>query len=340
MASSDVPEPCLRISGLGVRLRKGGAPLVDDISFDIRPGETLALVGESGSGKSLTSLAILRLLPRSLLARGRIEFAEAGATVNLGTIDISAIRRIRGNRIAMIFQEPMTSLNPVFTVGEQISEGLRLHKGLTRREALDRALELMGQVGIPDAEGRLSAYPHELSGGMRQRVMIATALSCDPEILIADEPTTALDVTIQAQILDLIRKLQAQRQMAVLFITHDLGVVAEMADRVAVMYSGRIIEEAPVAGLFADPAHPYTRALLALAPRIHAPGETPPPIRPIPGIVPDPQNRPSGCAFHPRCAHFLPGLCDAGPPPQEDFADGHRVRCFRRAELTGGALHA
>jgi ABC-type dipeptide/oligopeptide/nickel transport system ATPase component len=239
---------------------------VDGVSFSLDRGETLALVGESGSGKSLTSLALLRLIPPP----GRV---DAGSTIRLGDTDVlalegEALRRIRGRRIGMIFQDPMTSLNPVFTVGDQIAEGVRAHLPVTKAEARERARALLQEVGIPDPGGRLDAYPHQLSGGMRQRVMIAIALSAEPEILVADEPTTALDVTVQAQILEVLDQLRRARGMAVLLITHDLGIVAGRADRVAVMYAGQIVEEAPTLELFAHPSHPYTQGLFASVPRI------------------------------------------------------------------------
>jgi oligopeptide/dipeptide ABC transporter ATP-binding protein len=294
---------------------------VDGVSFSLDRGETLALVGESGSGKSLTSLALLRLVPPP----GRI---EAGSTITLGDTDVlglrgEALRRIRGKRIGMIFQDPMTSLNPVLTVGDQISEGVRAHLPVSRREARDRALHLLQEVGIPDPVSRLDAYPHQLSGGMRQRVMIAIALSAEPEILVADEPTTALDVTVQAQILEVLDRLRASHGMAVLLITHDLGIVAGRADRVAVMYAGQIVEEARTPALFARPSHPYTQGLFASVPRLHGPVGR---LRPIRGNVPPPSAWPSGCRFRPRCpqafdkSETMPPLLPLGPE--------HRMRCW------------
>jgi oligopeptide/dipeptide ABC transporter ATP-binding protein len=294
---------------------------VDGVSFWLDRGETLALVGESGSGKSLTSLALLRLVPPP----GRI---EPGSAIRLGDTEVlglegEALRRIRGKRIGMIFQDPMTSLNPVFTVGDQISEGVRAHLPVSRREARDRALHLLQEVGIPDPVSRLDAYPHQLSGGMRQRVMIAIALSAEPEILVADEPTTALDVTVQAQILEVLDRLRASRGMAVLLITHDLGIVAGRADRVAVMYAGQIVEEARTAALFARPSHPYTQGLFASMPRLYGPVER---LRPIGGSVPRPSAWPSGCRFRPRCpqafakSETMPPLLPLGPE--------HRMRCW------------
>ena len=279
---------------------------VDGVSFTLDRGETLALVGESGCGKSLTSLALLRLVP----APGRV---EPDSVIRLGDTDVLALegeslRRIRGRRIGMIFQDPMTSLNPVFTVGDQIGEGVRAHFPVSRREARARALRLLQEVGMPDAEARLDAYPHQLSGGMRQRVMIAIALAAEPEILVADEPTTALDVTVQAQILEVLDRLRADRGMAVLLITHDLGIVAGRADRVAVMYAGQIVEEATTPELFARPSHPYTQGLFASVPRISGPVQR---LQPIPGTVPAPSAWPSGCRFRPRCPNAASPLPSA-----------------------------
>jgi oligopeptide/dipeptide ABC transporter ATP-binding protein len=294
---------------------------VDGVSFSLDRGETLALVGESGSGKSLTSLALVRLVPPP----GRI---EPGSTIRLGDVEVlslegEALRRIRGKRIGMIFQDPMTSLNPVFTVGDQISEGVRAHLPVSRREARDRALHLLQEVGIPDPVSRLDAYPHQLSGGMRQRVMIAIALSAEPEILVADEPTTALDVTVQAQILEVLDRLRASHGMAVLLITHDLGIVAGRADRVAVMYAGQIVEEARTPALFARPSHPYTQGLFASVPRLHGPVGR---LRPIRGNVPPPSAWPSGCRFRPRC----PQAFDKSEtmPPLLPLDPEHRMRCW------------
>jgi peptide/nickel transport system ATP-binding protein len=299
----------------------GSVHPVDGVSFTLDRGETLALVGESGSGKSLTSLALLRLLP----APGRI---EPGSAIRLGATDVlglqgEALRRIRGKRIGMIFQDPMTSLNPVLTVGDQISEGVRAHLPVSRREARDRALHLLQEVGIPDPASRIDAYPHQLSGGMRQRVMIAIALSAEPEILVADEPTTALDVTVQAQILEVLDRLRASHGMAVLLITHDLGIVAGRADRVAVMYAGQIVEEATTPQLFARPSHPYTQGLFGSVPRLHGPVER---LTPIRGNVPPPSAWPSGCRFRPRC----PKAFDKSEsmPPLLPLESEHRMRCW------------
>jgi oligopeptide transport system ATP-binding protein len=321
----------LALEDLRVRFHTddGVISAVNGVSFDVRAGETVAIVGESGSGKSVTSLAIMRLTPRNAgcIVEGSIRFHDK----DLLALPEEEMRAIRGDRIAMIFQEPMTSLNPVRSVGDQIAEAIMTHRRVARGPALARAAELLDMVGIPDARRRLLAFPHHLSGGMRQRVMIAMALSCEPELLIADEPTTALDVTVQAQILDLLRRLQAQTGMAVIFITHNLGVVAEIADRVMVMYSGRIVEQAEVVPLFARPLMPYTRGLLRSVPRPAA-GTHGARLAAIPGNVPDPAALPRGCAFHPRCAHAEPGRCDAEQPVLED-ADGHLVRCVRWREI-------
>jgi oligopeptide/dipeptide ABC transporter ATP-binding protein len=300
---------------------KGRVYPVDGVSFSLERGETLALVGESGCGKSLTSLALLRLVP----APGRI---EEGSTIRLDDTDVlglegEALRKIRGRRIGMIFQDPMTSLNPVFTVGEQIAEGVRAHFDVSRAGARNRALELLREVGIPDPSARLEAYPHQLSGGMRQRVMIAIALSAEPDIVVADEPTTALDVTVQAQILEVLDRLRDTRGMAVLLITHDLGIVAGRADRVAVMYAGQIVEEAPTDALFARPSHPYTQGLFASVPRLTGPIQR---LSPIRGSVPPPGAWPTGCRFRPRC----PKAFDRSEsmPPLLEVEPDHRMRCW------------
>jgi oligopeptide/dipeptide ABC transporter ATP-binding protein len=295
---------------------------VDGVSFTLDRGETLALVGESGCGKSLTSLSLVRLVPDP----GRI---ESGTVIRLGDTDVlglegEALRRIRGRRIGMIFQDPMSSLNPVFRVGDQIAEGILAHFDVPKREARERAVALLAEVGIPDPAGRASAYPHQLSGGMRQRVMIAIALGAEPEILVADEPTTALDVTVQAQILEVLDRLQAARGMAVLLITHDLGIVAGRADRVAVMYAGQIVEEADTRELFARPSHPYTQGLFSSIPRLTGPLER---LTPIGGTVPAPHAWPSGCRFRPRCPIVHPRSGEM-PPLLELGAAGHRMRCW------------
>ena len=317
----------------------GPVQAVQDVSFTLKAGETLALVGESGSGKSVTSLAIMRLTPAaprvrlsgSVLLRG-----EDGRMRDLAGLDDAAMRAVRGNEISMIFQEPMTSLNPVHRIGDQIAEAVMYHRGVNRRAAMIRAEELLDRVGIAEARRRLSAYPHHLSGGMRQRVMIAIALACDPRVLIADEPTTALDVTVQAQILDLLGQLQASTGMAMLFITHNLGVVAEIADRVMVMYAGRIVEKGDVVPVMKQPMMPYTQGLLRSVPRIDLVGRETVPLEAIPGSVPDPLQPPPGCAFEPRCAHAEPGACDAAMPVLEEAVPGHHVRCRRWRALAAG----
>jgi len=302
---------------------------VDGVSFSLDRGETLALVGESGSGKSLSSLALLQLVP----APGRI---EPGSAIRLGSTDVlrlhgEDLRQVRGRRIGMIFQDPMTSLNPVFRIGDQITEGILAHFRVARTQARERALQLLQEVGIPDAASRLRAYPHQLSGGMRQRVMIAIALAAEPEILVADEPTTALDVTVQAQILEVLDRLRASRGMAVLLITHDLGIVAGRADRVAVMYAGQIVEEATTAQLFANPSHPYTQGLFASVPRITGPLER---LKPIRGTVPAPTAWPSGCRFRPRC----PKAFDKSElePPLLALEPEHRMRCWLAERTEAG----
>jgi len=286
--------------------RTGPAEIVNGVDWGVEAGETLAIVGESGSGKSMSVLSATGLVP-SPPARfeGQALF--------------------RGRHIGFVFQEPMTSLNPLLTIGRQMTEAPRQHLELSKTEAADKAVELLSLVGIPEARRRMDAYPHQLSGGMRQRVMIAMALACDPEVLIADEPTTALDVTTQAQILELVKRLQAKFGMAVVWITHDLGVVADFADRVAVMYAGRIVEEAPTAALFGSPSHPYTHGLLAARPRLGAPDEE---LATIPGVPPDPRRLPAGCSFWPRCSVRGDAHCETEMPPLQEIAPGHYVRTF------------
>ncbi|WP_417597330.1 ABC transporter ATP-binding protein [Pararhodobacter oceanensis] len=308
---------------------EGVVRAVDGVSFQLEAGKTLALVGESGSGKSVTSLSIMRLLQKGVgrVAGGRILFEGR----DLAALTEPEMRRVRGKDIAMVFQEPMTSLTPVYTVGDQIAEAIMAHEPISKRAARARAVELLETVGIPEPATRARAYPHQLSGGMRQRVMIAIALACNPKVLIADEPTTGLDVTIQAQILDLMRRLQKETGMAILFITHDLGVVAEMADRVLVMYAGRTVEEAAVGPLFGQPRMPYTQGLMASIPRLgSAPeGVAHPRLQAIRGNIPSPRNLPQGCAFHPRCEHASPDFCTQNVPALEDSGMGHMVRCAR-----------
>ncbi|MEO8154347.1 MAG: ABC transporter ATP-binding protein [Rhizobacter sp.] len=310
---------------------EGRVDAVADVSFAIRAGQTTALVGESGSGKSVTSLTLMRLLPRTAATRvsGEAWFVDrAGARLDLLALPESRMRALRGNQVAMIFQEPMTSLNPVFSIGEQIAESLRLHKRLDRAAARAQALRMLELVEMPAAAQRLGEYPHQLSGGMRQRVMIALAMACDPTLLIADEPTTALDVTIQAQILALMRRLQAETGMSILFITHNLGVVAHHADDVVVMYAGRVVERAPVRPLFATPAHPYTQGLLACLPgKAHAAGQPKPKrLFAIRGQVSSPLEPAPGCAFEPRCDQAQ-AACAQAMPPLVDTGESRQARC-------------
>lgn len=329
-------EPVLRVENLRTHFIVGGRRLraVDGVSFDLRRGETLGLVGESGCGKSVSALSILRLVPNP---PGEI----VGGTVSFGGRDLlkmpmQELRQIRGNQISMIFQEPMTSLNPVMTIGRQISESITQHDKISRRAALDRSVEMLDMVKLPDPRGFLRQYPHQLSGGMRQRVMIAMALACNPKVLIADEPTTALDVTIQAQILDLMKELQAKLGTSIILITHDLGVVAEAADRVVVMYAGRKVEEADVADLFENPLHPYTRGLLASVPRPQtSDGEPRRRLAEIPGMVPQLDTAPRGCTFAPRC-EIAVGRCDSEIPLLEEKAPKHWAACWEAVNTRGG----
>jgi peptide/nickel transport system ATP-binding protein len=321
-------------------LRAGILKAVDGLSFQLRPHETLAIVGESGCGKSMTALSLMRLIPDppGKIVSGSVKLAGR----DLVALDEGAMRRVRGKDVSMIFQEPMTSLNPVMTVGNQIAEALLLHEGLSRREALRRAVDILKLVRIPEPEQRLKEYPHQLSGGMRQRVMIAMALACNPKVLIADEPTTALDVTIQAQILDIILDLQKKLGTALILITHDLGVVAETAQRVIVMYAGKKVEEALVGELFARPLHPYTHGLMASIPRLDLlRGESDvrkKRLEEIKGIVPALTNLPPGCAFAPRCP-FAIDKCRREAPPYEEKQPGHWAACWRSQEIYG-AGHA
>ena len=301
---------------------EGELRAVDGVSFAIEEGRTMGLVGESGCGKSVTALSTMQLIPRSAgrIVGGEIRYRGE----NLLDFDEARMRRVRGNEISMIFQEPMTSLNPVFTVGTQIEEAIVLHQRLSKKDARDKAVEMLRLVKIPDPDSRVDDYPHELSGGMRQRVMIAMALSCNPSLLIADEPTTALDVTIQAQILNLIEELQEQLGMALLLITHDLGVVAEQADDVAIMYAGRIVEHATPEIIFSRPLHPYTVGLLKSIPGYGGIGET---LEAIPGIVPSPLNLPDGCRFSDRCSR-VEDRCRTREPELREVETGHWVSCF------------
>ncbi|WP_255620645.1 ABC transporter ATP-binding protein [Pseudonocardia sp. DSM 110487] len=308
---------------------RGRVTAVDDVSFSVDRGETLGIVGESGCGKSVTAESLMRLLDeRSTTYEGRVVLASD----DLLALPEAEMRRRRGRDVAMIFQDPMSSLNPVFTVGDQLVEGIRLHQGVATAQAHEMAVRMLELTNIAAPEQRMREYPHQLSGGMRQRVMIAMALSTRPKLLIADEPTTALDVTTQAQILDLIEELRAEFEMGTIFITHDLGVVAEVCDRVAVMYLGQIIEETDVVSLFDKPLHPYTRGLLASTPALEAdPSEE---LGTIPGRVPTLHNVPSGCRFADRCAHALDSCRDEAPV-LEEIEPGHTVRCLRAGELAG-----
>jgi len=300
----------------------GEVRAVDGMSFSVEPGKLLGIVGESGSGKTATVLSIMRLLPASArITSGEILF-EGEDLLKLAEHEM---RAIRGAQIAMIFQEPMTSLNPVFTIGSQIGEAIRLHQRTQRRETRDRVIEALKMVGIADPERRIDDYPHQLSGGMRQRVMIAMALSCSPRLLIADEPTTALDVTIQAQILDLIQELQSRLGLAVILVTHDLGIVAEYADDVTIMYAARVMEQAPAGELFRNPLNPYTKGLLESIPGVEKTARR---LQAIPGIIPSAMNPPPGCRFHPRCPMAI-GECSTIDPPLELKADNHRAACIR-----------
>ena len=319
----------LAIDGLSVDVAAEGGPvrLVNEVSFAVGSQETVALVGESGSGKSVTAMSILGLMPpRITTTRGSVRF-DGRELLGLRSRELD---RVRGNDIAMIFQEPMTSLNPAFTIGEQIAEQVRRHRGLSRQRARERAISVLDLVGVPSAAQRIKAYPHEFSGGMRQRVMMAMALSCEPKLLIADEPTTALDVTIQALVLAELHSLQQQLAMSVLFITHDLGVVAETADRVVVMYAGQVVESGRTADVFANPQHPYTEGLLQSVPRGDTAGSR---LWSIPGVMPTPDALPTGCHFHPRCAHAQPGVCDQGEPQLQNLGPGRSSRCVRHGEL-------
>ncbi|MCK4985942.1 MAG: ABC transporter ATP-binding protein [Desulfobacterales bacterium] len=304
----------------------GSIPAVDGVSFYIREKETMGLVGESGCGKSVTAQSIMRLIPEppGKIVQGRILFDQT----DIVQLSMEQMRSIRGNRIAMIFQEPMVSLNPVYTIGDQISEMFILHEKRSKRESWERSIEMLQKVQIPAPEERVHEYPHQLSGGMRQRAMIAMALACNPEILIADEPTTALDVTIQAQILDLMLQLRQDYDTAIMMITHDLGVIAEIAQRVIVMYAGKVVEEAKALAIFAEPKHPYTQGLLRSIPKLgersrHGRQR----LEEISGIVPSLYELPPGCRFYPRCPHAME-ICNQNPPQMTDLGDGHQVRCW------------
>jgi oligopeptide/dipeptide ABC transporter ATP-binding protein len=324
MAPASEPAALLDVQNLVTAFRTDEGPVraVDDISFQVAPGRTLAIVGESGCGKSVTALSVMRLIDQNGdIESGRITLEGE----DLLALSAREMRRIRGNHVSMIFQEPMTALNPVVTVGKQIVEVFRIHRDLSRGEARQAAIDALRTVRIPDPERRVDEYPFQMSGGMRQRVMIAMALACEPRLLIADEPTTALDVTIQAQILKLMKQLQRERETSILFITHDLGVVAEMADDVVIMYAGKIVERGSVEQIFKEPAHPYTRGLMRSIPSLDSDRREA--LSTIEGTVPGLRELPSGCRFHPRCSHAA-ALCRETEPPMSDVAEGHRVACY------------
>ncbi len=323
-----VKPPLLEVRSLSVHFitDEGVVRAVESVSFEVHPGEILGLVGESGCGKSVTALSLLRLIPTppGKIAGGEVLFNGK----NLLSLREAEMEKVRGNEISMIFQEPMTSLNPVFTIGDQITEPLMLHQGLDKREARKRAIDLLARVKIPSPETRMDAYPHQLSGGMRQRAMIAMALACQPDLLIADEPTTALDVTIQAQVIRLLKEIQREMGMAVILITHDLGVVSEIADRVVVMYAGRIMEYGPVEAIFEQMRHPYTKGLLNSIPQLEEKKKR---LYAIPGQVPDAMALPVGCKFHPRC-YLVIEDCKKEEPPLFKMDGDHFSRCIRWKE--------
>jgi peptide/nickel transport system ATP-binding protein len=323
---------------------EGTTRAVDGASFDVYAGRTLGIVGESGCGKSVTARSILQIVERpGRIVNGQILLRRDSGNGWASEVDLTRlapdgreIRSIRGGEIALIFQEPMTSFSPVHTIGNQIVEAIRLHRKVGKREARDRAIELLRMVGVPRPEGRIDEYSYQLSGGLRQRAMIAMALAADPKLLIADEPTTALDVTTQAQILDLLRELQARTHMAIMLITHDLGVIAEMADEVVVMYLGRVVEEGPVDNIFHNPKHPYTQALLRSIPSIESEARVTLPT--ISGTIPHPFNRPPGCPFHPRCPDYMPSICDQQEPPLLTVGEGQEVSCYLYGDGKGSRI--
>ncbi|MFC4599548.1 ABC transporter ATP-binding protein [Cohnella hongkongensis] len=332
-------QPLLSVRDLKIRIRmeNGIMHAVDGVDFEIKRGRTLGLVGESGCGKSLTSRAIIGINPKECETTGSIVYDdEADSRLDLLSLDPKGkrIRSIRGRKIAMIFQEPMTAFSPMYTIGNQIMEAILTHRTKNKKDAKKIALEMLGKVGISDQEKRFDQYPHEFSGGMRQRAMISMALSCNPELLIADEPTTALDVTIQAQVLELMQSLQREFGMAILLVTHDLGIIAEMCDEVAVMYLGKIVEQAPVKELFRNPKHPYTKGLLKSMPRLG--GEKGARLESIEGSVPAPIDMPPMCGFYDRCKDRIEGVCNAKAVPTTSISDEHTVRCFLYADREEG----
>ncbi|HEY4200843.1 MAG TPA: ABC transporter ATP-binding protein [Devosiaceae bacterium] len=326
--------PLLKVDGLAVEFGPRSRPLrvVDDVNFSIDAGGAVGIVGESGSGKSITSLSILRLIPEppGRIAAGRIEFEG----VNLLDLPRSRMPEIRGRDIAMIFQEPMSSLNPVMTIGDQIGEAILLHENLSRAQRRDRVIEMLGLVGIPDPAGRLGAFPHQFSGGMRQRVMIAMAVACNPKLLIADEPTTALDVTIQAQVLELMKKIRRTLDTAILLISHDLGIIADVCDRVIVMYAGRVVEDGDVRSIFRNPSHPYTQGLLRSIPRL---GDEEERLYQIPGSVPMAGTVKKGCPFYARCPLHI-DKCAAEMPPMFRFGPDHKAACWVTADAANAPV--
>lgn len=332
IAATSAAEPVLSVRNLstGFSLREGLVAAVDDVSFDMYAGRTLAVVGESGCGKSVTARSVLRIVERpGKITGGEILLRDkAGKTIDLARFkdDSRELRAIRGKDIALVFQEPMTSFSNHYTIGNQIGEMLRLHLKMTRQQVRERCIELLSHVGVPDPERRIGEYPFQLSGGLRQRVMIAMALACRPRVLIADEPTTALDVTTQAQILTLLKDIQSRSKMAMMLITHDMGVVAETADDVAVMYLGKLVEKGPVDEIFHAPKHPYTQALLRSIPSIRATPRSRLPV--LTGTIPSATRKPAGCPFHPRCEHFMAGICDANEPELLPAGEAVAVSCF------------
>jgi peptide/nickel transport system ATP-binding protein len=324
-------EPLLEIRDLKTHFRsdEGMVHAVDGVDLSIARGETLCVVGESGSGKTVTALSVLKLIamPPGRIVGGKILWQGK----DLALLNAAEMNRVRAKEIAIVFQEPMTSLNPVYTVGDQLTEVIQLHQGLSRRAALQRAVEMLSLVNIPSPQRRVHDYPHHFSGGMRQRVMIAMALSCNPKLLIADEPTTALDVTIQAQILDLLQEMKSRLGMSIMLITHAMGVVAEVAQRVVVMYAGKVVEEAPVERLFGNPAHPYTQGLIRSIPRIDLAAERKQRLETIAGTVPKLINPPVGCRFAPRCRLAIEE-CSRAQPPLREIEPGHKVACIRAGE--------
>ncbi|WP_141501395.1 ABC transporter ATP-binding protein [Paenibacillus luteus] len=335
-------QPLLSVQNLKIRIQmdNGEMKAVDGVDFEIHKGKTLGLVGESGCGKSLTSRAIISINPKECKTSGSIVY-RSDNEASLKKMDLLSlnptgkqIRSIRGRKIAMIFQEPMTAFSPMYTIGNQIMEAIQIHRTKNKKEAKKIALEMLAKVGISDQEKRFDQYPHEFSGGMRQRAMISMALSCNPEILIADEPTTALDVTIQAQVLELMRSLQAELGMAILLVTHDLGIIAQMCDEVAVMYLGKIVEQAPVKEIFYNPKHPYTKGLLKSMPRLG--GDKSKRLDSIEGSVPMPINMPPMCGFYERCKDRIEGVCNTQAVPKTRISDQHSVRCFLYSEQREG----